>query len=661
MSSFEIDPNDPGIYPVGLTRLKGAVHVSVEAVAEKCFLLLYPRKVSEMQADAGPVRLQFPPEGHAGDMWEMTVRGKDLDQYLYAFEADGKAFPDPRGKSFVGHEEWGELASAHTLLKTPVRQKPFDWEGDRPLHIPYEECIVYRAHVRGFTKHLSSGVAGKGTFRGIVEKIPYLKELGITTLELLPIAEFQEVMMPEHRDISPYGELEPTGRLNYWGYARAYAFAPKASYAGKRNDPVLELKKLVRTLHKAGIELVVEMFFSGKENPLYVQEAARYWVREYHIDGIHFAGYAPIDLVAKDPYLAQTKLWAPRWNGQGQDPRHKKRLGEYNEDFLVGVRCALKGDDNQMRRFADRISSNPPNCAQLNFLAGTNGFTMMDMVCYERKHNEANGEGNRDGSDYNFSWNCGEEGVTRRKKVLAARRRQLHNALAVLFLSQGTPVLLAGDEFGNSQGGNNNAYCQDNEISWLNWRLSKANRELLDFTKSMIAFRKAHPVFHQPEGLRGMDYLACGHPDISYHGSRAWVPEFGVSSHELGVLYCGDYGRKADKSADNTFYVAYNMHWEPHEFALPNLPRPYSWHLAMDTGCAKGDGFCPQGEEPELETQRLLKVPPRTVQVLVGKPGTRNPVQPAIKGAAQKSAARRKGRAAGLGGRAAAGKREEGA
>ena len=266
-------------------------------------------------------------------------------------------------------------------------------------------------------------------------------------------------------------------------------------------------------------------YFSGKEVPGFVLETVRFWVREYHVDGIHLTGYAPTVLLAKDPYLADTKLWALSWEAEKPAAGEKKHLGEYNDGFLIDMRRALKGDEEQMSSLIYRNRRNPAETGVLNFMAGTNGFTMMDMVSYDQKHNEANGENNRDGSDYNYSWNCGAEGHVRKKKIQELRSRQLRNAMLLLFLSQGTPVLLAGDEFGNSQNGNNNAYCQDNEISWLNWNLNKWDQALLDFVKHVIAFRKAHPVFHMKQEPRVMDYLACGHPDISYHGVNAWQPQ----------------------------------------------------------------------------------------------------------------------------------------
>ena len=625
MEQYQIDVNDSRVYPMGLTRTDGGIHVSAVAAAKACSLLLFVKEDKNgKEARFREVRnIPFPEEGKTGHVWSMTLNGA-FDDLYYAFEADGKRFSDPYGRSFAGRERWGRLSHAKRLLLSPVAEPEFDWQGDRPLHIPYEDCIVYRAHVRGLTKHASSGTEHRGTFRGVVDKIPYFKELGITTLELLPPVEFQEVMMPENVEGNPYGTSEPTGRLNYWGYAKAGMFAPKASYADPGTNPVTEFKYMVRELHKAGLEVVPELYFSGREVPEFVLETVRFWVREYHVDGIHLTGYAPTVLLAKDPYLAGTKLWALSWEAEKPAAGEKKHLGEYNDGFLIDMRRALKGDEEQMSSLIYRNRRNPAETGVLNFMAGTNGFTMMDMVSYDQKHNEANGENNRDGSDYNYSWNCGAEGHVRKKKIQELRSRQLRNAMLLLFLSQGTPVLLAGDEFGNSQNGNNNAYCQDNEISWLNWNLNKWDQALLDFVKHVIAFRKAHPVFHMEQEPRVMDYLACGHPDISYHGVNAWQPEFENFRRQIGILYCGDYAKKPNGENDDFFFVIFNMHWEPHSFALPNLPKNLVWSLAFDTSDSAAGGYYEEGQERQILNQKNYMVPSRSVLVFQGKKKAKN-------------------------------------
>lgn len=617
MRQYRIDNNDRKAYPLGLTNVEGGIHVSVAAEADQCSLLLFGPSSSH-EAETESVQIPFPKEGRTGNVWEMTVLGKDFKRLEYAFEANGKYFPDPYGHAFTGREEWGEAEQIHKLLRSPVRFEAFDWEGDTPLQIPYEDCVVYRTHVRGFTRHSSSRVKDKGTFRGIIEKIPYMKELGITTLELMPIAEFSEVMVAR-RAGDPSGKEEAMGKLNYWGYGQAYNGAPKASYAGRRRSPVQELKNLVKELHRAGIELVAELFFTGQESPVFVLDMVRRWVREYHLDGVHLVGTVPMELLARDPYLAGTKLWASYWNTGEISGGKGRRLGEYNDGFLTDMRRVLKGDEGQMNALAYRSRRNPAGCGVLNYMANTNGFTMMDMVCYEEKHNEDNGENNQDGSSQNYSWNCGVEGPVRKKKIMELRRQQLRNSFMLLFLSQGTPLFMAGDEFGNTQKGNNNAYCQDNEISWLNWNQIKSNEDLLEFVKAVIAFRKAHPVFHGKREPRMMDYEACGFPDVSYHGVKAWAPEFDPFRRQLGILYCGSYGKRPDGTMDDYFFVAYNMHWEPHGFALPHLPKGMGWHVAFDTGDRAHNGYFEPGKEPKAENQKQLMAPARTIIVMIGK------------------------------------------
>ena len=525
MHSFKIDNSVRGDAVLGLTKVDGGIRVAVVADAKECALLLYlsgshSRQREEKKETA---RIAFPEEGKIGNVWTMTVLGEDLDRYDYAFEADGVRFEDPHGRSFEGHERWGKKELGNILLKTPVSQPEFDWEDDERQGISYEDVIVYRLHVRGFTRHASSGVENRGTFAGIVEKIPYLKELGVTTVELMPATEFNEVMMRPRQIQHRYQErskemktglssslemessetassettsrktdlnsstsvMEADGRLNYWGYGPSFLFAPKASYAGKGKNPVTEFKNLVKTLHREGLGIVVELFFTGEETPADVVEVARFWVREFHVDGLHISGTAPIALLASDPYLSDTMLWATSWDGieiagSGQkknaktdpfqrrlaesqifkkqfaqtrqvsrgkvqeaengkaasadkansaekakdagkengseknaemmglavEPKRRTRvLGEYNDGFLVDMRRVLKGDEGQMGALAFRSRRNPDTFGVLNYMASNNGFTMADMVSYDQKHNEANGEENRDGTDYNCSWN----------------------------------------------------------------------------------------------------------------------------------------------------------------------------------------------------------------------------------------------------------------
>lgn len=611
------------VYPIGLTVTKTGFHASVVFAGEKCALRLYRRNEQAPAAE-----LFFRPEERLGKVWMLDAtfaalekRGlskQDLKTAEYNFCGDGRVFADPCGVSFSGRDSWGKMAQYGNELRTPLFLKPFDWAGDRRPRTPLEDSVIYRLHVRGFTQSRTSGVTQKGTFDGIVEKIPYLRSLGITAVELLPCQEFEELL--------PIRSTFPAGigsggnfRINYWGYSPAHHFAPKASYCRKKNrDPAGEFRLLVRELHRAGIEIIPEFYFDGSESTAYVVEVLRFWARFYHVDGFHITGRTDLAAVAQDPYLSDVKLIAEHWPDVPEETG--RRLATCNEDFEHDMRRVLKGDEGMLNSLMFHTRSNPRNAASIKFMANTNGFTLRDAVSYDIRHNEANGEENHDGTDLNYSWNCGAEGATRKKSVRDLRRQQIRNAYLLLFLSQGTPLLLAGDEFGNSQRGNNNAYCQDNATSWLDWRDAKKYAHLLTFVKNCIAFRKKHRAFHYAEEPTIMDPDGCGIPDMSYHGTRAWQPEFEAWRRQLGILYSGHYAKDKEGNSDSSFYVMYNMHWEAHEFALPHPERGYLWHIAADTSISDGPAFWPEGQEPLPPDQNLYRMPPRSIAVMISKP-----------------------------------------
>lgn len=629
MKQFRVVAETDRNYPMGLTIDGKRLHASVKWPGSACSLVL-------MEEAGEPALFEMSPELRQGDVWNLTLETDRQIKgcFVYGFQTEQGWLPDPYGKVFRGREIWGAETGSGVDLETDSRTLPetgfkrkleavaeqsvFDWGEDKRPQIPYEDCVIYKAHVRGFTKHPSSRVRDRGTFRAVMEKIPYMKELGVTTLELMPVIEFNEVREETEVRMVKLPVENQSSKFNYWGYGDSFLFAPKASYSsGRRKHPDTELKTLVRELHKNHMELVLELYVSGKEDPSMVLDAVRYWAREYHIDGIHLVGDAPLKLIGQDPYLSRLKLWAEYWNGV--DEGSHRHLGWYNDGFLRDMRQVLKGDDGGLNRLAYRAKLNLENSAVINYMAGTNGFTLADMVSYNEKHNEANGERGKDGPEENDSWNCGAEGPTRKRKVLELRKKQMKNAVLMLFFSQGTPMLLAGDEFGNSQSGNNNPYCQDNEITWLNWNQQKSNVEFYQFVKATIAFRKAHPVFHQIKPLLGMDSLGCGQPDISCHGMKAWQPDFSDSCHQLSIMYCGEYGHKKDGTRDEDFLLIYNMHWEPHQFALPKLSKGRRWHLVVDTGRKESENFQENGNEPMLEEQRTYEAEPRSIVVLMGK------------------------------------------
>lgn len=503
-------------------------------------------------------------------------------------------------------------------------------EKDVMPQIAYEELCLYQLHMRGFTKHSSSGVKGKGTFLGLQEKIPYLKELGINGVLTLPIYDFDEILengledvTREHLERYAKGNIQTEEenkesekqkkRLNYWGYTRRAAwFAPKASYAYHKEQPEKELKELIKSLHKENILFLMEMYFPEHTSPALIIECLRYWILEYHVDGFRVNdNVAPMQVLANDPIIGSVKLIANNWDTEaiyGKEALpERKVLAEANDRFLVHMRSFLKSDEGQIGAVLYHLRHNPPGKAVINYLTEFNTFTLQDLVSYDIKHNEENGENGRDGTDYNYSWNCGAEGVTRKKAILNLRKKQVKNAYLLMMLSQGTPMLLAGDEFGNSQNGNNNAYCQDNSTTWLNWNQRKTNEELFLFVKELIALRKEHPLLHKPEEFAGRDYISCGCPDISYHGTKAWYLDDSNYSRVVGILLCGSYVLLERKKTDWDFYFAYNFHWEPHEFELPKPVQGECWEILTDTS-----------SQAELKEKCLL-IPERTVVVLASK------------------------------------------
>lgn len=606
-------------YPLGVTTEYGRTCFSaVMKRGKDCGILLYDGKTGKETA------LPFGRQHKYGSIYSLAVKDLDTGRYSYNYYEDGVTFTDPYAKKIHGHEKWGKKAS---FLRGGFLSCTYEWEGDRPLVHPYEESIFYCLNVRAFTKHVSSRVEQRGTFRGIVEKIPYLRELGITGIELMPAYEFDEVedpvlsgSMEEAR--RSCADLPQEGRrLNCWGYKEGFYFAPKAAYAFGA-DVELEFKDMVKELHRSGIEVVMQFYFPDTVKQGMIPEVIKYWVLEYHIDGIHLKGERiPVSVIATEPLLTDTKIWYddfPCRELYGTDsPPAYRNLASYNDSYMYTARRFLKGDDNTLGAFLELQRKNPPQSGVINYVTNYYGFTLADMVSYERKHNEGNGENNRDGSDCNASWNCGMEGPSRRKNIMSLREKQMKNALTMLFLSQGTPLLYSGDEFGNTRYGNNNPYCQDNRIGWVKWSESSLGQTIFEATKKLIALRKAHPVLHNAKEYKNLDSIGCGYPDLSYHGEDAWRPELSGGSRFAGVLYCGCYAVK-DGADDNFFYIAYNMHWENHSFALPKLPNGMKWYLIADTGDSAREA-AGNNTASESEEEQHISVHARSIQIYQSK------------------------------------------
>lgn len=595
---------------MGAVPVKDGIVFSMERKNnEEASLLLYKKGSKEVIQE-----IPFPATNTIGDIVCVKAEKIASARYEYNFCIDGKVTLDPYAKVLIGTGKFGEEHPEGHEVRCAMIAGNYDWEDDRKPQIAYEDAVMYSFHVRGFTKQRYSGVRHKGTFLGITEKAEYFKELGINQIKLMPAYEFTEMeSVKTHARYRKKEELPK--RLNYWGYTKAFHFAPKRAYAATK-DPVREFKDMVKTMHRLGIEVLMEFYFPEGCNPRYITECLQYWVQEYHVDGFHVRGVQGIcNLMATDPLFADTKLlniYFPVEEIYGKKNLPKKRMvAECNDGFMIDVRRFLKGDEESLKAFAERMRRNPKGSGLINYIASHDGFTLCDLVSYEERHNEDNGEQNRDGRVQNYSWNCGEEGKSRKKKILELRNRQMKNAWCMLLLSAGTPMILAGDEFCNSQLGNNNPYCLDNEISWLDWKGYKSgNSEMFRFVKDLIAFRKKHKILHMGQELSMTDSLSCGFPGISYHSSSAWYGELDGQNRKIGVMYCGKY---ADE--DELIYIAYNMHWMEHTFALPALPGGYRWNVALDTS----EGILEEDRWRLLPDSRQVQVSSRTVTVLIGR------------------------------------------
>lgn len=547
--------------------------IAVEQGVE-CKLNLYKKGIEEpsytfiMEADPIIKGIRF-------------IQVVDIDKELteYNYEIDHQMVVDPYALEIVGRKVWGSEE------KEQVRGKiafPMPLEVDKhispkayELPIPEEEVIAYRLHVRGFTKHTSSKVKAKGSFQGLVEKISYLKELGVNQIQLLPCFEF----------------IEEGRKINYWGYTNGFYMSPKSAYSYTDNVRV-EFAQMVQAFHNGGFEVILDIPFVDSPSLMFQMECLRHYVLEYQIDGFVLNSYITnLEEVKQDPILAHVKIMCQQ------------------DDFQIAMRKFLKGDEGMVKEVIWQLRKETTQNVVLsyNYITNHNGFTMQDLVSYDGKHNEANGEKNQDGNEYNYCWNCGIEGPSRKKTVLDLRKKQVRNAWALLLLSQGTPCILSGDEFGNTQLGNNNTYCQDNEISWLDWKYLSRKRELHTFVKKLIKLRREHPVLHQGKPISGLNNQSCGLPNISYHGEAAWVVPDEVSSRQLGVLYSGrDFG-------DADCYVAYNMHWVEHEYALPVIDKNKKWYRILDTSTGMVD------EEETAITQRSVIVTERSIAMFICK------------------------------------------
>ncbi|MEM6283631.1 MAG: glycogen debranching protein GlgX [Chloroflexota bacterium] len=680
--------------PQGATVTPTGINFSIySSNATSCTLVLFNRREKEPF-----VEIPFPEEFRIGHIFAMKVFDLDPEIIEYGFRMSGPFQPrlghrfnpsnillDPYARVISGRDVWGVEPDPDNPYQHRARisNDDFDWGDDRPPNIAIEDLIIYEMHVRGFTHDDSSGTKHPGTYAAIREKIPYLKQLGVNAVELMPIFEFDEF---------EYDRMNPvTGERiwNYWGYSTLGFFAPKAGYAatGKLGMQVDELKATIRELHRHDIEVILDVVynhtaegderghtisFRGLDNNVYymltpdghyynfsgtgntmncnhpvvrsmVIDSLRYWVSEYHIDGFRFdlasilgrdQNGVPLqnppllESLASDPLLADVKLIAEAWDAGGlyqvgSFPSYG-RWAEWNGKYRDVIRRWVRGDGGIAGEVATRMVGSPdlysgrgPG-ASINFITAHDGFTLRDLYSYNEKHNIANSEDNRDGSNDNSSWNCGAEGETDNPVINELRSILMKNAIALLMVSHGTPLLLMGDEMGRTKHGNNNTYCHDNYLTWLDWNDLDRNATIFNFVSKCIAFRKAHPVLRPREHFCGQDRIGSGYPDVSWHGLNAWQPDWSDYSRTLAFMLDGAHASDG-MATDDMIYVAMNTHWEPHEFELPHLSNRRRWYRFVDTGASSPEDITDVGHERFLKFQSHYTLQPRTVVILVGR------------------------------------------
>lgn len=653
--------------------------------ATRCTLLLFKPQASKPYA-----RIPFPDSYRIGDTYSMLVFDIKPDEFEYAFSFDGPYEPakgllfneenvllDPYSRAVTGQRKWGEKPEGGKDFEYRARvvKSSFDWGNIKQLEQPFEDLVIYETHVRGYTKDKSSGVSAPGTFAGLKDKIPYLKDLGINAVELMPIFEFDEMESTR--------VVDGVQLYNYWGYNTVSFFAPNTSYAfnEEHNHEGDELKSLIKALKENGIEVILDVVFNhtaegnemgpcfsfkGIDNNVYymltpdahyynfsgcgnvmncnhpvvrsfIIDCLRHWAIEYRVDGFRFdlasilgrdqngapmANPPILESLAFDPVLGKMKLIAEAWDAGGLYQVGSfpswNRWAEWNGRYRDDMRSFLKGDDGMAGNAITRITGSRDlyspesrgHKASVNFLTCHDGFTLYDLYSYNEKHNEKNGWNNTDGDNNGHSWNCGAEGETDDPNVNGLRRRLIKNAFAALLCSRGPAMFFAGDEFCNTQFGNNNAYCQDNIISWLDWSRLEEFKEIHDFVRHMIQFRKEHPI------LRKMTKpSSCQFPEISVHNGTPFNASTDYKTKLIGIMYAG---RNEEDTEDDIVFYCMNAYWEPLVMQLPVLPNGKHWHVDTNTNAEYFDG-----EDFTAKTELLgvntIRVPARTTIILVAE------------------------------------------
>ncbi len=568
-------------------------------------------------------QIQLTEEFKIGQLYSIVVKlegGETFEGLSYDYISEEERIVDPYASVICGRDQWGDLAAdgkraaREFAVYAGVPQGDYTWVNSTPKIAP-NDMILYKLHMRGFTMANGLPASKKGNDLGLVAKLSYLKELGVNVIELQPIYDFEDVYLNTVRSIDEKGKvsetIEPIGKVNYWGYGNAFYLAPKASYFGGAAKAVNRCKAMIDAIHGAGMQVIMELSISAEKGASYICDVLWHWVKEYRVDGFHLLGAnLPMDAILAHPGLAETKIFAdnfPQWALNDEDAT--KHLFFYEGSFTHVARQMQNHMQGSMVQFTNYLRRQNSHYGFVNYAANTTGFTLWDSFSYGEKHNEANGEDNRDGSNMGYTHNYGVEGESNSRKLRQLRLQQVRNALCNVMLSQAVPLLLAGDEVANSQQGNNNPYCQDNELGWALFGKTKGRDQLQAFVKSLINFRQKHPQIRGEEPVRMQDYKHLGMPDLSYHGKEPWLMSIGDELRCIGLLYGGGY--TASDAED--VYIVYNYQYDPAEVALPKLGKGYRWQLVMNTGDESTFGF----EPAALEDQKLFIAAGSTVSILV--------------------------------------------
>lgn len=602
---------------------KAAVFTFMAQKEDECSIVLVDMMYGTKQ------EISIPPEYSFGSLRSVTIHGFDPTKYAYYYLINGEKHIDTYATKIYGREVWNDAARAandYDIL-CGIDGSLFNWKHDILPEITRDKMKLYKLHVRGFSMDTAGVKKHAGTFEAVSDRVDYIKKMGFTSILLMPVYEFEEMDIPVKHDIPEYARPEyarlqcattkqddtTSSKVNFWGYAPGNYFAVKASYASNPCDAANELRRLIQKLHRNNLECILEMYFPENTDHNMIIDCLRFWVLQFHVDGFRLMGSKlPVTAIIQDAILSRSKILYQEFD-MSAVPENKNYENLYidKEEYQFPARMMLNHINCSMQQLLNQQRKQGDNVGFINYISSNNGFTLTDIFMYNDRHNEDNGENNLDGPAWNFSNNYGCEGPSRKKFIRDMRSLKWKDAMMILFLAQGVPMIMAGDEICNSQNGNNNAYCQDNSVGWVNWSNERSRKANIKFLTDLIRFRDEHPVISTAKPFKFCDYKAVGYPDMSYHGKNAWIGEDETNKLCVGVMYCGEYSG----SGSDYIYVGYNFYSSREKLALPKLKKGKKWYMVADS--SQKDVFFK--EENECTDQQYADISPQSICILIGK------------------------------------------